>query len=860
MNTKKACLRFLACVWLFAPTAFAAAPEQSILVVHSYHAELGWTQELTQGLKQAFAERPHVKIYSEYLDAKRWPNLQHANEFLNALTRKYEAQRPDVLLVSDDPAFELLRQRPPPALQGVPIVFMGLNEIRPELTGGIPGITGIFETHQTHRTLELALRWTGADGVIVINDTSETGQANESIIAELQQAHADLTWIVYRDLPDERLQELQQYPDHWPILAMLPLRKGSATGPMLSQGTSAEMLNALLPNPLFYDAGWLMGYGLVGGYMLSGFDHAQHAVDLAFAILDGARPENLPASIETDHRWIFDDRELQRFGWADRVPEGAEVRYRTPGFFARHRDVVIPVTGGLILALAVIAALGVTVAQQRRAERRLRTQEQRLSAVLTASDSGVFELDGERVVYASSRWLELLGCKPGADAGRWLDQATESSRHGFASAIARLRNTSEREALELTIESKPPRLLNVLMTVRRIPGSPDTVLGVARDITARRQLEESEYRRQRLNALGELTGGIAHDFNNILTVINMNSDLIQQEPDLAETRRLAAEIRSTGEGAADLVRQLLAFGRRDENASGEVDLNEALRGLHELFRRLLGEQHELVTLLADEPVGIRLSSAQADQVLANLILNARDAQPKGGHVQVITEIKTDADGRQWSCLKVRDAGTGMDEQTRDRVFEPYFTTKPPGEGTGLGLSTVYGIVNATDGDISIRTKVGVGTSVRIQWPRHSLLEGAAEKPTPNIAAPETDCSILVVEDEPRVAALTRGVLTKAGYDVIVAENGDEGLKTYRAYRDQIDMVLTDVVLPRTSGIDMLQHIRALDPDVSVGLMSGYAQHTSLHGETLPMDVDLLPKPFSRSQLLSYVSSRLNAAA
>ena len=301
---------------------------------------------------------------------------------------------------------------------------MGLNGIRQDLLAD-SGVTGIFERHRTDVTVELALKLTKAEGIVVINDTSETGRANEATLVQVMKTYPEVQWVVERDISVDDIERLRQYPADWPVVPMLPLRERGPNGPMLSQARSVELLRTALPHPLFYDTVWLMGKGMVGGFLMLDEGHARQAGELATAVLKGARPEDLPVRFDNPHAWIFDDRELKRFGWsrAD-LPAGSEVRFESLSYLERHRELIVPAAVLLIVAALVIVTLAETVRRQRRAERALRAQEHRLSTALAASDAGVFEIQGP-TGHASSRWLELIGI-PVEDANQpdtWMKHA-----------------------------------------------------------------------------------------------------------------------------------------------------------------------------------------------------------------------------------------------------------------------------------------------------------------------------------------------------------------------------------------------------------------------------------------------------
>ena len=587
--------------------------------------------------------------------------------------------------------------------------------------------------------------------------------------------------------------------------------------------------------------------------MLRGRNHARQAGELAAAILGGAPAETLPVRFDTAHAWIFDSRELERFGWSSSdLPPDAVIRFVTPTYLARHRELIIPAALLFVVAALVIAMLAVMERRQRKAKLALRDEEQRLSIALAAGDAGVFEVRGT-TGHASPRWLDLLRASrlDAPDPNAWLQYMTADSQAAWRSAVCRLSKAAGRERLELDLAAEG-RLLDVLLTNGRILGD---VVGVATDITRQRTLEVEAASRTRLQALGQLAGGIAHDFNNILTVINGTTELLRELDDREAISAGLKEIEGSGARAAELVRRLLLFGRRGHRASRPMDLNGQLRNLHHFFRRLVGETHEVVTWLHDEPLGVPLDTADIDQILSNLIINARDAMPCGGIIHVRTSVET-VEGREWAVLTVKDEGVGMDEHTRARVFEPFFTTKPVGDGTGLGLSTVWGIVSSSDGNIDIDSAPGNGTVLTVRWKRVGLpIESEDEASVPGRVDGGT---ILVVEDDPGVAKLTMTLLDRAGFTTCLATDGREAVEIFRERPDDFDLIFADIVLPHMSGVEMAQRIRQLRPSTRIGFCSGYGDHPSLGDADFTLQPRLLRKPYSQRELHRFVCECLGA--
>lgn len=397
-----------------------------------------------------------------------------------------------------------------------------------------------------------------------------------------------------------------------------------------------------------------------------------------------------------------------------------------------------------------------------------------------------------------------------------------------------------------------------------------------RDITQRKLAEiardqaEAQFRQsQKMEAIGSLAAGVAHDFNNLLSVIMSATDLAmgQLRPGDAMMSELR-EVQNAAGCAAALTRQLLAFGRKQMMRPVPLDLNLVSRTLETMLRRILGEDIEMVLHLAPDLGLVRSDANQIEQVLMNLVVNARDAMPEGGvltiethNVRIEEPGDAGADGPKpgrYVELTVSDTGCGMDEHVRSRLFEPFFTTKRKGKGTGLGLSTVYGIVRQSGGDISVRSELGKGTTFRILLPQESATTASGPNTAATSSVPLSGTeTILVVEDEPALRMILQRALTAIGYTVLLACNADEALDQCARHAGIIHLILTDVVMPGMSGLALVREITRTRPTLPVLFMSGYAD-TMLDQSVLPdVDVHFLSKPFTAAEVARKVRAAID---
>ena len=399
-------------------------------------------------------------------------------------------------------------------------------------------------------------------------------------------------------------------------------------------------------------------------------------------------------------------------------------------------------------------------------------------------------------------------------------------------------------------------------------GRPYRMLGVVADISDRRradaqrlQLEEQLRQSQKMEALGQLASGVAHDFNNILTVISSLAELLAIDlPEGAPQAELIEELRATGDRGAGLTRQLLAFSRKQVVRYEVFVANEVIANMSRMLIRLLGSGVILETRLAPDLWPVRADRGQLEQVVMNLVLNARDAMPSGGWLLIETAnvvlAADDGTARPHVRLTVTDNGVGMTEEVKARIFEPFFTTKEKGRGTGLGMSTVYGIVQQSRGRISLTSAPGRGTAVTIELPRAEVDAPPTEAVLPEPASRGHETVLLVEDDDPLRALGTR-LLRSAGYDVIAAASGEEALVAHAVHGRAIALVLTDVVMPGISGRDLAEQLHARDPALKIVFTSGYIDDSELRHGIEQERVALLPKPYGLAELARFVRAALD---
>jgi PAS domain S-box-containing protein len=505
------------------------------------------------------------------------------------------------------------------------------------------------------------------------------------------------------------------------------------------------------------------------------------------------------------------------------------------------------------------------------ARARLERERLRMSAAMEqATDAVVITDSAGRIQYANPAFESITGYPPSEAVGEiaCFTCARKGSRHPLQAAIEH--GTELRGRMECRSRDGKPFTVDVsFCPVRDKNGNVANYVGVQRDVTQSLQLEQRYLQAQKMEAVGRLAGGVAHDFNNLLTVITGYADVLSLSLGSdAEGTAALSEIKKAAKSAAGLVRKLLTFSRKQVFKPQVLDLNAVLREIQGMLKPILEENIELAMELAPGLGAIRADPGQIEQIVMNLAVNARDAMPKGGKLALSTrDFDADQDFTlrrpeiapgPYVILEVADTGTGIKEEVLAHIFEPFFTTKEEGKGTGLGLSTVYGIVKQSGGHIATHSKVGEGTRFEMMFPRLSGKAEALRAPGGAKSAPSGSGVVLVIEDNETVRRLAKAVLGRAGYEVLVAESSAEALEYCGNPEPELDLVITDIVMPEVNGIELARMSRASRPNAKVLLISGYAGDAYASVIKSEPGTAFLEKPFTADELLNAVNELIGA--
>lgn len=869
---------------LWGLSAARAQESVEVLIIDSYHPGYTWSDgELRGVLHSLLAAHPRLLPGVEYLDWIRHPTPENEQRFLDLLNAKYAGQKLKLVITLDDKALQLALEHRALFGRDIPIVFGGVNYFTPELLHGQTNITGVAETKDISRTLDLIHELQpGVREIVVYHDDTTSSLANRR---ELDAA-----------LPRYTNAFSFRFLDHWSETELLDdlgqLRRGTAVlglgatrdrdGRQLSSDTTFLKSIAvrstvpvyIISEPIvqpFSTGNWESAIWTgVGGSLVSSDAHGELVGDMANRVLAGTPADSIPVVTHTPTRLAVDWLQMKRFNLPiHALPAGTEIYHEPQSYYRINKSRII--AGAVILGVAavVLLILGTNVALRRRAER----QNLRLAAAVQEATEIILMLDARgNVLYVNPAFTQLTGRTLAEARQPDFLRATLHVTDDFAGIQETLRRQKS-WAGRSTCTHPEGRVLELSLVASAVPAATEaevSYLIMGRDVTRENRLEQQLRNSQKMEAVGLLAGGVAHDFNNLLQIIGGHTHLaLDPQSNPTEQRECLEQVLEASDRAAQLTRQLLAFGRRQSLQREDIDLNRVIGNLLKMLRRVIGEHLSVEFTPCRGLENIYADRGQMEQVLLNLCVNARDAMPGGGRLMIAVEnanlTQAFCDAHPWArpghyvLLRAADTGCGMDQKTLARIFEPFFTTKRKDQGNGLGLAVVHGIIEQHGGFIHVYSEPGSGTSFQIYLPVAERKPAAPAERGPVDNALVQPAVILLVEDEPAVRDLATRVLRKKGHTVFTASNGAEAVQMFTEHAPLIQLIVMDVVMPLLNGPEAYARISAIRPGVPIIYCSGYSADVLRSGFELNTDEPLLQKPYEPGQLLARIARSLAQA-
>jgi len=878
--------RFTIILCLMAVTCFPcysaeADGKQNVLVIHSYHKEMQWVDEIEQAIEQTLidARGTTIDIQVEYMDSKRFSDSEYYN-LLTAVWRfKYVKNKPDVLIVCDDNALNLVLDIREEIFSGIPIVFCGINYYDPNVFLKIDNITGVVEAYDLDGTLNIIKRLLPDQrDLYIINDSTLTGIANKARIEEIAYRFANhFTFTYSGNVSIGTLSKVVSTLPESSVILLMTFNR-DAEGLTFRYRDAIQAIWSSSDRPIFGVWSFYLGRGLLGGSLVNGNSQGKTAADLALKILNGSPAASLPVIKESPNLPMFDYNELKRFSISPSLlPAGSTIINTPDNLWYRHKYQILALFVLFVIQLFIIALLMKSNRQRLESENKLRKSRQNLAVTLEAIGEAVISVDTEfRVVNANAQAARLFNLTIAQLQNTLLPELLAKSDpvhgHALADFVRKCCETGViQDFPEDTVYTPPAQSQRYLSgSSSPIHDSQGVIQGavlVFRDITEKHTMQNMLAQSRKMEAIGQLAGGVAHDFNNLLTGISGFAELLKIKlPSGSIEQHNATMILQAAERAADLTRKMLSFARKGKVMSSPVDCHQSLQSTIDLLSHSIDKSVTIISEFGAQNSVIIGDPTQLESIFLNLAINSADAMPDGGKLTIITENVKVLDREECafgevllpgSYLRVRfiDTGCGIDEAMREKIFEPFFTTKEPGKGTGLGLAAVFGSMKEHDGRIQLISEVGVGTEFILSFPlsHGQRTETAREIPIPSGA----DTTVLVIDDERLILVSAKGLLTELGYRVLLAEGATAGIETYRQYHQEIDLVLLDMIMPEMNGTACFKQLLEIDKDVCALICSGFTK-TEKFTEAEKLGVrGYIQKPYSASELSNAIRNALS---
>jgi PAS domain S-box-containing protein len=808
------------------------------LYLNSYDQRMTWCREILRGVEETLQPDSNRIVLDVFnMDSKRYREPAYFDRIRDLLAEKYRGARFSLLFCSDNNAFDFLRRYRDSLFPGVPVVFCGINDYQDEQIQGLKGFTGVAQVFSIRETVETILRLhPETREIFMVNDFQESGRLNQR---DMRRELADLQDRVQltdnADLPIEKLRE-QLAALRPGSVALLGVYYVDGNGRYFTEDEVRRHLTAECQVPVYTLHEFYIGEGVLGGVVLSGFSQGETMARMAQRILKGEDPDSIAVLKTGANRPVFDYPQMVRFHIAPKqLPADSVIVNKPFSLYEMYTTEIWALAGLFVALLLLLALLVVYIRLRARAEQELRANEKRFRQLADASLEGILIHDGDKVLLFNDLFLAMFGYTASEIIGQNVVNLiiASSERKGVQNRIEEGLETPYRtQGLHKDGTEFP---LEVRLRFLDYEGRQVRV-AVLRDLTQQNQIEERLIQSQKIEAIGTLAGGIAHDFNNILSAILGYAELARQEvPEGSEIEGDLEQILQAGTRAKDLVRQILTFSRQTKSETAPVNLASLVKETMKMLRATLPSTIEIQTAIESDSY-VQADPTQIHQVITNLATNASLAMRENGGRLDLTlrdiELTKDEslsypglDAGKYIRLSVSDTGCGMTPEVRSRIFEPFYTTRPRGEGTGLGLSTALAIVQRFGGIITVYSEPNVGSTFHVLLPRMlreiEQVEEREKKPLPRGME-----RILVVDDEVFQVDLATKILGGLGYHVTAVNSSEKALELYRKNPRAFDLVITDMTMPGMTGDVLIARLREIRPDVAVMLCSGYSERIS----------------------------------
>ncbi len=865
---------------IMAHSCVHASEKKNVLILNSYHQGYKWTDDEVRGIVNGlFPEQDNIKTYIEYMGTKWNFSSEYLKELCILYKKKFNQVNFDVIVSTDDDAFNFLKKYRDSVFGRVPVVFCGLNWVTPGKLSGMGSVTGVNETTDISLNLYLMMKiHPEVKRIYVIIDSTTTGiSVYNKLIEIMPQYSGRIEIIPLYDLPMKTLIDRVSSIES-DSLVLLTIFSRDGSGQFFEYNEYSEIITGNSRVPVYGLWDFYLGHGILGGNLANGYSQGITAGNIALRVLNGESVESIPVILDSPNTYMFDFFQMKRFGIGrDLIPAASTVINEPSSFYSVNKKIfsfIIALTFALTIFSVVLV---LNIRRRYIAEKSLKESVEQYSTLVNNLNVGVFRSNGVPdgcFIQVNPVMIKIFGYDDREEFIKVPVRDLYQDPSGRDNFLNNLKDLKTINNIEQQMKRRDGSLISVSVTGSAVfneDGTINYVDGILEDITEKKRMETEIRHAQKMDTIGTLASGIAHDFNNALgaligAVSLMDHKLSTGIPMTLEKQlEYIAVMKESGDKGISMVKRLLSLARKNDSDYRSFNINEVVKRVVALLTGVIDKSVSVNSSYYEDKALSMGDPAQIEQVLLNLCINAGHAmtimranhEQWGGSLSIminkvfpdryISRTHAEASEKEFWSISVADTGTGMSGEVISRIFEPFFTTKGEGSGTGLGLAMVQKIVNEHLGFIDVYSEPGVGTTFKIYLP---VYYGESEYRPPVISPGDLKGSgrVLLVEDELLIMKIAEEILKDCGYEVYCADNGESALEIFREKYNEISAVVMDMAMPVMSGFVAFSEMRKISPSVRVLIASGCRQDSRVDEVLLSGGADFIEKPYTVEEL------------